>query len=96
MYGRAAHEKLTSSGDWREKIDLLSHRYMVEDTKLGLSLLTSIGKWAGVETPIARGLLAIASAILGENLYRTGRSFEALGLATLTRGEMAQLLREGL
>lgn len=96
MYGRAAHEKLTSSGDWREKINLLSHRYMTEDTKLGLSLLTSVGKWAGVETPIARGLLAIASAILGEDLYRTGRSLEALGLATLTRGEMAQLLREGL
>jgi len=96
MYGRAAHEKLTSSGDWREKIDLLSHRYMAEDTKLGLSLLTSVGKWAGVETPIARGLLAIASAVLGEDLYRTGRSLEALGLATLTRGEMAQLLREGL
>jgi opine dehydrogenase len=96
MYGRAAHEKLTSSGDWREKIDLLSHRYMVEDTKLGLSFLASVGKWAGVDAPITCGMLAIASAILGEDLYRTGRSLEALGLATLTRGEMSQLLREGL
>ena len=96
MYGRAAHDKLTSSGDWREKIDLVSHRYMVEDTKLGLSFLASVGKWAGVDAPIASGMLAIASAIRGEDLYRTGRSLEALGLATLTRGEMAQLLREGL
>jgi opine dehydrogenase len=96
MYGRAAHEKLTSSGDWREKIDLSSHRYMLEDTKLGLSLLVSLAKWAGVEVPIAAGLLAVGSAIAGEDFYCTGRSLEALGLASLTRPELTQLLREGL
>jgi len=29
MYGRAAHEKLTDSGDWREDINLQTHRYML-------------------------------------------------------------------
>ncbi|MGW1680232.1 NAD/NADP octopine/nopaline dehydrogenase family protein [Saccharopolyspora sp. NPDC002376] len=95
MYGRAAHEKLTDSGDWREKIDLLSHRYMLEDTRLGLSLLVSVGRWAGVPTPVAHGLLSMASAITGRDLYAEGRTLESLGLAELSRDDLAQLLREG-
>ncbi|MER7014225.1 NAD/NADP octopine/nopaline dehydrogenase family protein [Saccharopolyspora sp. NPDC000359] len=95
MYGRAAHEKLTDSGDWREKIDLLDHRYMLEDTRLGLSLLVSVGRWAGVPTPVALGLLSLASAVTGRDLYAEGRTLEALGLAELSRYELAQLLREG-
>src|SRR5262249_44068726 len=30
MYGDASHDRLVESGDWREKIDLLAHRYMTE------------------------------------------------------------------
>ena len=48
MYGRGAHGRLTDSGDWRETIDLHRHRYMLEDTRLGLSFLVSTGRWAGV------------------------------------------------
>ena len=44
MYGRGAHGKLTDSGDWRETIDLGTHRYMLEDTRLGLSFLVSTGR----------------------------------------------------
>ncbi|WP_431902785.1 NAD/NADP octopine/nopaline dehydrogenase family protein [Amycolatopsis thermoflava] len=95
MYGRAAHEKLTDSGDWREKIDLLTHRYMLEDTRLGLSLLVSVGRWAGVPTPVAAGLLSIASAVTGRDLYAEGRTLESLGLADLSRPELTRLLREG-
>ncbi|WP_116100899.1 NAD/NADP-dependent octopine/nopaline dehydrogenase family protein [Amycolatopsis thermalba] len=95
MYGRAAHEKLTDSGDWREKIDLLTHRYMLEDTRLGLSLLVSVGRWAGVPTPVAAGLLSLASAVTGRDLYAEGRTLESLGLAGLSRPELARLLREG-
>lgn len=96
MYGNAAHEKLTDSGDWREKIDLGTHRYMREDTALGLSLLVSIGRMAGVPTPIAAGLLAIASAITGEDLYATsGRSLEALGLGGMTPAEIQDYFANG-
>src|SRR5690606_15761581 len=42
MYGNLAHEKLTDSGDWREKIDLHGHRYLREDIQLGLVLLASL------------------------------------------------------
>src|SRR6478672_9497034 len=31
MYGRGSHDRLTDSGDWRERIVLTGHRYMLED-----------------------------------------------------------------
>lgn len=96
MYGRAAHERLTGSGDWREKIDLRRHRYMLEDTRLGLSFLVSVARWAGVPAPVASGLLAIASAAVGENFYASGRTLESLGLAGLSRDEMTRLLNRGI
>ena len=95
MYGRAAHEKLTDSGDWREKIDLRTHRYMREDTALGLSLLASAARWAGTSAPLAEGLLAIASAVTGEDLYGAGRTLAYLGLAGLNRNEMDEILQDG-
>ncbi len=96
MYGRASHDRLIASGDWRESIDLANHRYMTEDTKLGLAFLVSVGRWAGVATPLAEGFLAIASAITGQDLYAQGRTLEALGLADLDRNQMAVFLRQGL
>ena len=95
MYGNSAHEQLTDSGDWREKIDLKTHRYMREDTALGLSMLVSIGRWLGVPTPVASGLLALASAVTGEDLYRGGRTLERLGLAELDKKAMTDFLRDG-
>ncbi|MET1755718.1 NAD/NADP octopine/nopaline dehydrogenase family protein [Novosphingobium sp. RD2P27] len=95
MYGNAAHEKLTDSGDWREKIDLQTHRYMREDTQLGLSMLVSIGRWAGHPMPVAQGLLALASAITGEDLYASGRTLERLGLASLDRASMTEWMNGG-
>ena len=96
MYGRGAHGKLTDSGDWREDIDLQTHRYMLEDTRLGLSFLVSVGRWAGVPMPIAEGLLNIASAVAARDLYGEGRTLESLGLATLSRVQLQELLTQGL
>jgi opine dehydrogenase len=95
MYGRAAHERLTDSGDWREKIVLTEHRYMLEDVALGLSLFTSVARWAGASMPIGAGMLAIGSAIVGRDLYAEGRTLERLGLAGLSRDRMAALLHDG-
>lgn len=96
MYGRGAHEKLTDSGDWREKIILTEHRYMIEDLRLGLSLLSSIGRWAGVPTPLADAFLAIGGAINDQDFYATGRTLESLGLADLDKPVMAAMMQEGL
>ncbi len=95
MYGRGAHERLTDSGDWREHIDLHTHRYMLEDTRIGLSLLVSAGRYVGVSTPVASGLLAIASAVTGRDLYDEGRTFESLGIDSLSRDALTKLLQLG-
>lgn len=96
MYGNSSHDRLTDSGDWREHIDLRQHRYMREDTAIGLSFLVSVGRRAGLDMPITSGLLAIASAIVEEDLYAQGRTLEALGLADLDDAAWAKLMREGL
>lgn len=95
MYGRQAHAKLTDSGDWRERIDLHSHRYMTEDVFYGLALLVSLAQWCGVRCPLAAGLLAMASAVVGRDVRAEGRTLENLGLAGKTRDEVATLLRDG-
>jgi opine dehydrogenase len=94
MYGDA-HRKLVDSGDWREHIDLRAHRYMIEDTALGLAFMVSVARWAGCDAPVAEGLLALAGAILGRDLTQGPRTLEALGLASLSRAEMTRLLDEG-
>ena len=91
MYGDA-HKKLVKSGDWREKIDLHSHRYMTEDVELGLAFLASVARWARVPAPIAEGLLAMGSAILGKDLLRGERTLEALGFAQYSREELFRVL----
>lgn len=94
MYGDA-HKKLQKSGDWREAIDLLRHRYVVEDIEIGLALLASVARWAGVDAPVAQGLLAVAGGFLGRDLRRGERTFESLGLAALSRQQLQQLLHDG-
>ncbi len=96
MYGRRVHKKLTDSGDWRERIVLTEHRYMREDVALGLAFLVSVCEWALVACPVARGLLALGSAVLGRDLRATGRTLENLKLARLKLPEMKQLLHDGL
>ena len=94
MYGDA-HKRLVDSGDWREHIDLHTHRYVTEDTELGLAFLASVARWCGAEAPIADGLLAMVGAILGRDLRRGPRTLEALGLAGLDGDALRERLREG-
>ncbi|MFD2236579.1 NAD/NADP-dependent octopine/nopaline dehydrogenase family protein [Aureimonas populi] len=95
MYGRGSHDELTDSGDWREKIVLTEHRYVLEDIGLGLSLLCSVAAMAGVEVPVARGLLALGSIMAGRDFALEGRPLGKLGLAALDRAELQAFLAEG-
>jgi opine dehydrogenase len=96
MYGNLAHDRLVSSGDWRERLVLTEHRYMREDVACGLAFLVSAADWAAVGAPVASGLLALGSAVCGEDFRVTGRTLERLGLAKLDRGAMRALLADGL
>ncbi|SHL47095.1 opine dehydrogenase [Bradyrhizobium lablabi] len=95
MYGRGSHDRLTDSGDWRERIVLREHRYMREDLRLGLSLLVSVAELAGVATPLARAFLAVGGAICGEDFFKGGRTLASLGLGGLGRDQLQTLLRGG-
>jgi opine dehydrogenase len=95
MYGRGSHDRLTDSGDWRERIVLTEHRYMLEDLRVGLSFLISAAELAGAETPLAKSFLAIGGAICGKDFMRGGRTLKSLGLGELDRAGLQALLREG-
>jgi opine dehydrogenase len=96
MYGNLAHDKLVGSGDWRERLDLLRHRYMREDVAFGLAFLVSVADWAGMPCPVARGLLSIGSALCGEDFAQGPRTLGALGLDRLDRAGMTRLLAAGI
>ena len=95
MYGRGSHDKLIDSGDWREHIVLMQHRYMLEDVRIGLSFLISCGELAGVPAPLARAFLSIGGAVCSEDFMKTGRTLASLGLPP-DRGVIRKLLAEGL
>jgi opine dehydrogenase len=95
MYARDAHDTLTDSGDWRERIVLTQHRYMMEDTRIGLSFLVSMAELAGVAAPLARAFLSIGSAIVGEDFMQTGRTRETLGIGGLGKADLQRLLEQG-
>ena len=95
MYGRGSHDRLTDSGDWRERIVLTQHRYMLEDVRIGLPFLISLGELAGVPTPLARAFCSIGSAVCGEDFMQTGRTLRSMGLDHLDRAGLQQLLRNG-
>ena len=95
MYGRGSHDRLTDSGDWRERIVLTEHRYMREDLRLGLSLLISVAELAGVATPLAKSFFAIGGTICGEDFMKSGRTLARLGLGGLGRDELQTLLCKG-
>lgn len=54
-------------------------RYISEDVPQGLVMLESIASYLGLETPIATSMIEIASAALGRDLRKEGRTIEKLG-----------------
>ncbi len=96
MYGNGSHEKLSDSGDWREDIDLTSHRYMLEDVEIGLAFLCSCADFADVDAPVAQGLLSVGGAINRRDFRQTGRTLEALGLCAMSMAEIKTMLRDGI
>jgi opine dehydrogenase len=93
LYGAGAKAKLIASGLWSEVLTY-DHRYVTEDVALGLTLLESAGRMAGVATPAVSGLLSVFGALLGRDLTG-GRALDHLGLGDLTRREVVAFFQEG-
>ena len=96
MYSVTSHDELVDSSDWREDIDLFTHRYMTEDIALGLAFMVSVGVWVGVNCPVASGLLAVGNAAVGFDATNTARTMENIGLAGVQQKELRNLLDNGL
>lgn len=54
-------------------------RYISEDVPQGLVMLETLGKELNVDTPICTSLIEIASAALGRDLRKEGRTLKRLG-----------------
>ena len=94
LYGAGAKTKLVASGLWSEVVTF-EHRYVTEDAALGLALLESAARAAGVVTPAITGLLLVFGALLGRELSGRGRALEHLGLGDLSRREILAFLQDG-
>lgn len=60
-------------------------RYISEDVPQGLVLLETLGFSLNISTPITTALIEIASAALGRNLRKDGRTTERLGAEIIER-----------
>ena len=70
----------------------VQHRYLHEDVGLGLVTYVGLGEALGVATPVARGLVALASTVTGyDYLGQARRSPERLGLTGPPQGWRALL-----
>lgn len=63
----------------------VNSRYISEDVPQGLVMLESLGLHLNVKTPIATSLIEIASAALGRDLRKEGRTIESLGEANICK-----------
>lgn len=73
----------------------MQDRYIFEDAQSGSAFLASLGEAVGVDTPLARAFVAIASAINGADYAATGLTMERLGMAGLDASGINKFLYEG-
>ena len=57
---------------------VLRHRYLLEDVPMGLGLFISLGEVAGVETSMAKSVMTLSSALLGEDFRSQARTIRYL------------------
>lgn len=79
MYPPDAKDRLVGSDLWREPVDL-SHRYVTEDICRGLVFDVALARRHGVPAPVGTAVLTPLGAALGQDLFRTGRTPESVGL----------------
>jgi opine dehydrogenase len=69
-------------------------RYLTEDVPTGLVPLASLGRVAGVPTPIMDSVIIGASNLLGINFNETGRNEKNLGLEGMSKNEILSLIQK--
>ncbi|MEP7300259.1 MAG: NAD/NADP octopine/nopaline dehydrogenase family protein [Caldimonas sp.] len=72
----------------------LQHRYYREDFGHGLLPFIELAEIAGVATPIAHSLFALAQGLVGTDYRAAGRTAEAMGIAGMTCTELIDFVRQ--
>ena len=73
----------------------LSSRWLTEDVPYGLAVWSSIGAQYGIETPMMRSVVNIASVVMGFDGWTLGRGLEELGIAGMKKQELSAYLKGG-
>lgn len=75
--------------------DCITHRYISEDAYAGDSLMISMGKLLGIETPVISAAVTLASHLNDCDYYKEGLTLENLGLAGCSVEQINHYLETG-
>lgn len=70
---------------------LKGQRYLDEDMKETMVLWYCLGRSCGLELPVMRSMITLASSMVGEDYFATGNTLESLGLGVATAEEIVSL-----
>jgi opine dehydrogenase len=70
----------------------VQHRYITEDVPSSLVPIASIGEMLGVETPMIRSMIHMASAMHGVDYWTEGRTVDRLGIRGMSVKEIRFLV----
>ena len=73
----------------------LDTRWLTEDVPYGLGAWSSLGRHLGVATPLMDGLVALASAALGQDFRASSRTVRRLGIAGMGRDALLRFAETG-
>ncbi len=73
----------------------LEDRYVTEDVPYGLATFALLGKQLGIEMPLTRAVVELASSASGHDFWKEARTPRHLGIAGMTAGQLARYLKTG-
>jgi opine dehydrogenase len=96
--GRDLYEAVRSNPTYKNIMapSSLHHRYLLEDVPTSLVPMTSLGDQFGVETPVMKSLVEIASRLLGRDFWAEGRTTKDMGVDGLNVKQIRRLVAEGV
>jgi opine dehydrogenase len=71
----------------------LDHRYYREDFGHGLLPFIELAHIAGIDTPVASALLALAQPLCANDFRKDGRTAERMGIAGLNKTQLIEMVR---
>ena len=75
--------------------DKLSDRYLTEDAPCSLVFVANLAHALGVKTPVMDSVTHVASALMNENYWKTGRTLAKVGLDGMTSEEIQKFVKKG-